>query len=113
MSEQYRDQARRAEQQDGIENFSDDYVAAFQRQIDNLTELLEKKDTQLVELMNKNGQLKGYSSELREDLEQKYTKAGEVMPRELMMAPAVISPRNDAKISEELAKNKDRREEVL
>jgi len=33
--------------------------------------------------MSKNGSLKGYANELKEDLQSKYSADGKVMPREL------------------------------
>ena len=44
LSEQYREQARRFDQDEGIDHLSDDYVDSFKKQIENLTALLEKKD---------------------------------------------------------------------
>ena len=48
-----------------------------------MNKLLDKKDQQLAELMGKNGQLKSYANDLKEDLAQKYSSEGKVMPREL------------------------------
>ena len=43
LSEQYRDQARRFDQDD-IKHLSQDYIDSYKRQIENLKQLLEKKD---------------------------------------------------------------------
>ena len=86
---------------------------SFKKQIDNLNQLLQKKEQQIAQLMDKNSQLKAYSNDLKEDLSQKYSDAGEVMPRELADAPEALSPRNEKKAGEELRKAMEKREEVL
>ena len=63
--------------------------------------------------MSKNGQLKGYANELKEDLSKQYSEAGKVMPRDLQDAPVALSPRNERKVADELRKAAEKREEVL
>ena len=113
LSQQYREQAKRYDQENNIDRLTDDYVDSFKKQIDNLNQLLTKKEQQIAQLMDKNSSLKAYSNDLKEDLSKKYSDAGEVMPRELSDAPVALSPRNDKKIVEELRKSVDRREEML
>ena len=65
-----------------------------------------------MDLIAKHGQLKGYANELRQELEQMYSEAGKVMPRDLQDAPVSLSPRNERHIAEELRKATEQREEI-
>lgn len=78
-----------------------------------MKQLLDKKDTQLTETMTKNGELRAYANDLKEDLQKKYSAEGKVMPHELQDAPVALSPRNEKSIAEELRKGMDRRDEIL
>jgi len=44
LSDQYRDQARVYDKDQGLDTLTDDYIDSFKRQIENLKQLLEKKD---------------------------------------------------------------------
>ena len=63
--------------------------------------------------MSKNGELKAYASDLKEDLEKKYAAEGKVMPRELSDAPESLSPRNRGNIVDEVKKSMEKRDEIL
>ena len=47
LSEQYKDQAKRMDANEGIDKVTDDFIDSYQRQIDDLQELLEKKSEQV------------------------------------------------------------------
>ena len=113
LSNQFREQAKKFDQEDGLGNLSDDYIDSYKREIENLKQLLEKKDQQVGELLSKNGGLRAYAGDLKEDLEKKYASDGKVMPRELSDAPESLSPRNQKSITEELKKSMERRDEIL
>lgn len=100
LSEQYREQAKRYDSEDGLGDITDDYIGSFKKEVSDLQELLDKKDAQLAELMQKVENLKAYSESLKTDLEGKYNAEGQVMPRELQDAPGGLSPRHN--IAEEL-----------
>ena len=57
--------------------------------------------------------MKGYATELKQELEEKYSEAGKVMPRELQDAPVSLSPRNDRHVAEELRKAAEKRDEII
>ena len=56
-----------------LDNLTGDYIGAYQKQIDNLNELLNKKEEQNVDLLQKFGNLKVYANGLKEELEKRYT----------------------------------------
>ena len=67
----------------------------------------------MAELLAKNGQLKTYANELKENLEAKYSEKGEVMPRELQEAPVALSPRNERSIGDQMKESQERRDDIL
>ena len=114
MSEQYREQAKRYDQEEGLDQITDDYINSFKKEVDDLQDLLDRKDSQVSELMHKVEGLKAYAEKLKADLEAKYSAEGSVMPRELQDAPEALSPRKDAQsIAEELRKAGEKRSEIL
>ena len=107
-------QARRYDKDANLDTLTDDYINSFKREVENLKQLLEKKDQQVLELLYKNEQLKAYASELKNDLQKKYSAEGKVMPRDLQEAPEALSPRKDEiSLKKEMKKSKERRDEVL
>jgi len=76
-----------------------------------LQDLLDKKDGQVADLMQKVEDLKSYSENLKSDLEAKYNAEGEVMPRELSDAPGGLSPRRN--VADELKDSNEKRSEIL
>ena len=63
--------------------------------------------------MSRQGQLKAYASEVKDELEKKYSEEGKVMPRDLQDAPISLSPRNERSIADELRKAAEERDGVL
>lgn len=55
LADQYREQAKKMDQDGSLDNVSDRYVNSFKKQIDNLQELLDKKDAQLADMVAKQG----------------------------------------------------------
>ena len=114
MSEQYREQAKRYDQEEGLDQITDDYINSFKKEVSDLQDLLDRKDSQVSELMHKVEGLKAYAESLKADLEAKYNAEGSVMPRELQDAPEALSPRKDAQgIADELRKAGEKRSEIL
>ena len=63
--------------------------------------------------MTKNGQLKAYALELKDDLGLKYSAEGKTMPRELSEAPVALSPRNQKSVADQLKQSLEQRESIL
>ena len=101
------------DQNKDIDKVTDDFIDSYQRQIDDLQELLDKKMEHVTQSMTKNGNLKAYAESLKDTLAFKFTSEGQVMPPELFEAPEILSPRNEQLIASELRKTKERRDEIL
>ena len=48
--------------------------------------------------------MKAYASDLKDDLEVKYSDKGQVMPKELAQAPQALSRQNEQLLMDEVAK---------
>ena len=63
--------------------------------------------------MMKIGQLKAFSVELKQVLEDKYTEEGKIMPENLHDAPINMTPRNENRVPELLLRSVNRKDEIL
>ena len=81
---------------------TDDYINAYQRQINDLSELLNKKEEQNLDLLQKLGHLKTYSTGMKNELEKRYTNEGKLMPKDFQEAPVSLDPEGHKKLLAEV-----------
>ena len=112
LAEAYREQATRYDRDEALGKLSDDYIGSYKRQIDNLNETLDVKESQTAEYLTKLSQLKDYSSQLKAELERLYSKEGKVLDKELQTAPVALNQDSEKLIRDELGKSRDKRAEI-
>ena len=105
--------ARYDSEQGRLDSLTDDYINAYQKQINNLNELLNKKEEQNLELLQKFGYLKTYASGMREELERRYTKEGKLMPKDFQEAPVALDPEGHKNMLADVRRSMSRKEDLL
>ena len=59
-----------------IGQISKDYISSFQKQVNDLNELLDSKQDQIKSLTQENGSLRTYASKLKHEVEKIYEEKG-------------------------------------
>ena len=67
-----------------------------------MSNLLNKKEEHNLDLLNKLGHLKTYSTLMKNELEKRYTNEGKLMPKDFQEAPVSLDPEGHKKLLAEV-----------
>ena len=78
-----------------------------------MSNLLNKKEEHNLDLLNKLGHLKTYSTLMKNELEKRYTNEGKLMPKDFQEAPVSLDPEGHKKLLAEVRQSMARKEDLL
>jgi glutaredoxin 2 len=78
-----------------LNNLTDDYIQSFKNTIENLKQLLQRKNAQNGSLHSKVILIKKYSREMKTNYAKLLNKNGQALPTHLKDEPLVVEEEND------------------
>ena len=75
--------------------------------------MLNKKEEQNLELLQKLGYLKTYSNGMKDELERRYTKEGKLMPKDFQDAPVPLDPEGHKNMLTDMRRSMTKKEDLM